>query len=44
LNIRLLHRGVGDPPPGGLIERFFRTVQDQLEAELRAGPPLTWSG
>jgi len=41
LNIRLLHRGVGDPPPGGLIERFFRTVQDQLEAELRAGPPLT---
>jgi transposase InsO family protein len=41
LNIRLLHRGVGDPPPGGLIERFFRTAQDQLEAELRAGPPLT---
>lgn len=41
LNIRLLHRGVGDPPPGGLIERFFRTVQDQLEAELRSGPPLT---
>jgi putative transposase len=37
----LLHRGVGDPPPGGLIERFFRTTQDQLEAELRAGPPLT---
>ena len=41
LNIRLLHRGVGDPPPGGLIERFFRTAQDQLEAEVRAGPPLT---
>ena len=41
LNIRLLHRGVGDPPPGGLIERFFRTAQDQLEAEVRAGLPLT---
>ena len=41
LNIRLLHRGVGDPPPGGLIERFFRTAQDQLEAEVRAGSPLT---
>jgi hypothetical protein len=41
LNIRLLHRGVGDAPPGGLIARFFRTVQDQLEAEVRAGPPLT---
>jgi putative transposase len=41
LNIRLLHRGVGDPPPGGLIERFFHTAQDQLEAEVRAGPPLT---
>ena len=37
LNIRLLHRGVGDPPPGGLIERFFRTAQTQLEAEVRAG-------
>lgn len=41
LNIRLLHRSVGDPPPGGLIERFFHTVQGQLEAEVRASPPLT---
>jgi transposase InsO family protein len=41
LNIRLLHRGVGDPPPGGLIERFFGTAQTQLEAEVRAGPLLT---
>jgi len=41
LNIRLLHRGVGDPPPGGLIERFFGTVQTQFEAEVRAGPMLT---
>jgi transposase InsO family protein len=41
LNIRLLHRAVGDPPPGGLIERFFRTVQTQFEPEVRAGPILT---
>jgi putative transposase len=41
LNIRLLHRGVGDPPPGGLIERFFGTTQTQLESEVRAGGILT---
>jgi putative transposase len=41
LNIRLLHRGVGDPPPGGLIERFFETTQGQLESEVRAGEILT---
>jgi transposase InsO family protein len=41
LNIRLLHRGVGDPPPGGLIERFFGTVQTQFESEVRAGEILT---
>jgi putative transposase len=41
LNIRLLHRGVGDAPPGGLIERFFETAQGQLEAEVRGGPLLT---
>jgi len=41
LNIRLIHRGVGDPPPGGLIERFFGTAQTQLEAEVRAGAILT---
>jgi transposase InsO family protein len=41
LNIRLIHRGVGDPPPGGLIERFFRTAQSQLESEVRAGDILT---
>jgi hypothetical protein len=41
LNIRLLHRGVGDAPPGGLIERFFETAQGQLETEVRAGPILT---
>ena len=41
LNIRLLHRPPRDPPAGGLIERFFRTVQEQLEAEVRAAALLT---
>ena len=41
LNIRLLHRGVRDPAPGGLIERFFKTVQSQFESEVRAGETLT---
>ena len=41
MNIRLIHRGVGDPPPGGLIERFFETAQSQLEREVRAGEILT---
>ena len=35
LNIKLLHRPPKDPPAGGLIERFFQTVQDQFEAEVR---------
>jgi hypothetical protein len=37
LNIKLLHRPPKDPAAGGLIERFFQTVQDQFEAEVRAG-------
>jgi len=41
LNIKLLHRPPKDPPAGGLIERFFQTVQVQLEAEIRAGDILT---
>jgi putative transposase len=36
LYIRLRHRPPGDPSPGGLIERFFETAQDQFEAEVRA--------
>lgn len=32
-----IHRGSGDPPPGGLIEKFFGTVQSQFESEVRAG-------
>jgi hypothetical protein len=41
LDIRLLHRPPKDAPPGGLIERFFQTAQDQFEAEVRAGDLLT---
>ncbi len=41
LNIKLLHRPPGDPPPGGLVERFFGTNQNQFESEVRAGHILT---
>jgi len=36
LAITKLHRPPREPQPGGLIERFFRTVQSQFEAEVRA--------
>lgn len=36
LHIQLWHRPPRDPAPGGLIERFFQTLQGQLEAEIRA--------
>lgn len=35
LRINLLHRPAGDPSPGGLIEKFFQTVQGGFEAEVR---------
>ncbi|MCP4991027.1 MAG: transposase, partial [Colwellia sp.] len=41
LGIKLLHRPAGDPPPGGVVERFFGTNQGQFEAEVRAGDILT---
>ena len=41
LHIQLLHRQSGDPPGGGVIERFFETAQSQFEAEVRAGDILT---
>ncbi len=41
LRIRLIHRQAGDPAPGGLVERLFRTNQQQFEAEVRAGDILT---
>jgi len=40
LNIKLLHRPPRDPAAGGLIERFFQTLQMQLEAEVRASQIL----
>ncbi len=40
LNIDLRHRPVRDPQAGGLIERFFLTVQTQLEAEIRGQDKL----
>jgi transposase InsO family protein len=41
LATRLIHRTPRDPAPGGLVERFFLTVQTQFEAEVRAGEILT---
>ena len=41
LNIHLLHRPPRDPPPGGLVERVIRTVQDQFEREIRASHTVT---
>jgi transposase InsO family protein len=40
VHTEILHRPVGDPPPGGLIERLFLTLQGQFESEIRAGQPL----
>ncbi len=41
LKIKLLHRPAGDPAPGGLVERFMLTLQQQFEAEVRAGDIVT---
>ena len=41
LNIRLRHRPPREPAPGGLVERFFQTLQGQLEAEVEASQLLT---
>lgn len=40
LNIWLRHRPPRDPPAGGLIERFFKTVQSQFEPEVRGQDSL----
>jgi transposase InsO family protein len=40
-NIKLMHRPPRDPPPGGLIEKFIQTLQQQFEAEVRAGDLLS---
>lgn len=41
LDIKRRYRKPYEPESGGLIERFFRTSQEQFEAEVRAGPPLS---
>jgi putative transposase len=41
LNIELLHRPPREPQPGGLVERVIQTIQQQFEAEVRAGTVLT---
>jgi transposase InsO family protein len=41
LGIKLLHRAAGDPPGGGVIERFIQTDQVQFESEVRGGEILT---
>jgi transposase InsO family protein len=41
MDTRLIFRKVRDPAGGGVIERFFLTVQNQFEAEVRAGDILS---
>jgi len=41
MGTRLIFRPKGDPAPGGVIEKFFQTLQDQFEAEVRAFDILT---
>lgn len=40
LHVNPLHRPAGDPSPGGLIEKWFQTVQHGFEAEVRQGDTL----
>jgi len=42
LNIRKLHRPPREPEPGGVIERFFQTVQSQFSSEVDASKTLTF--
>ena len=39
-NTRLKHRPKDEPETGGLIERFFQTVQSQFESEVRSNKRL----
>lgn len=41
MGCRLIFRKAGDPPGGGVIERFFMTCQNQFESEVRAGDILS---
>ncbi|MFH2026415.1 MAG: helix-turn-helix domain-containing protein [bacterium] len=40
ISTRLMHRPVGEPESGGIVERFFQTAQHQFEAEVRSGDIL----
>jgi len=40
LEIKLLHRPPRQPEPGGIIEKFFQSVQSLFESEVRAGDIL----
>jgi len=42
LQIAKLHRPPREPQPGGLVERFFQTVQSQFIAEVDASSTLTF--
>ena len=42
LQISKRHRPPREPEPGGLIERFFQTVQSQFAAEVDASKTLTF--
>jgi transposase InsO family protein len=42
LQIAKLHRPPREPEPGGLIERFFQTVQSQFAAEVEASVTLSY--
>jgi transposase InsO family protein len=42
LAIKKLHRPPREPEPGGLIERFFQTVQSQFTSEVKACQTLTF--
>ncbi len=43
LQIAKLHRPPREPEPGGLIDRFFQTVQSQFTAEVDASATLTFT-
>ncbi len=40
MQIRLMHRPPRDPEPGGIIEKFFQTVQSRFETEVRVSKIL----
>jgi transposase InsO family protein len=41
MGANLIFRKAGDPPGGGVIERFFLTAQNEFETEVRAGDILS---